>query len=111
MVIQQDAWLLIRERGLAPDEIHEIAAQGLGVPEARWRYQENGICLSDVRFYMELRARNLPTLQRMEAWKGRRRLFGLPPVRSAENHVDGVVERDRPTTQAAGPYVGSTGQR
>jgi hypothetical protein len=78
MVIQDDAWQVILKRRLAAGDIHEIAAQGLGVPEARWRYQERGVSLSDVRFFLELRTRNLTTPQRMEAWKARRELYGLP---------------------------------
>lgn len=80
MVIQDDAWQIILERGLAPHEIQEIAAQGLGVPEYRWHFHENGVSRSDVQFYLDMRARSLSPAQRLEIWRARRRLYGFTPV-------------------------------
>jgi len=84
MLIQNDAWRLIIQRELAADEIQEIAAQGLGSPEARWLYEDAGISLSDVEFYLHIRSAGMDRSDRLAAWKGRRDLYGVPALAAAE---------------------------
>jgi hypothetical protein len=98
MVIQDDAWHLIRKLWLNPDEISEIASQGLGVPEARWRGHERSISLSDVEFYLKLRKKKVPTSERMKIWKARRVLFGLPDSAVPEVWEPPARVRSQPIT-------------
>lgn len=95
MVIQDDAWQLILSRGLAPHEIQEISSQGLGVPEYRWHFHENGVSLSDVQFYLDLRARSLSAAQRLEIWQARRRLYGFTPVGTPDNGFLAAASAER----------------
>lgn len=84
MLIQNDAWRLIIQRELAADEMQEIAAQGLGSPEARWLHEDAGISLSDVEFYLHIKAAGMDRSDRLAAWKGRRDLFGIPALGAAD---------------------------
>ena len=84
MLIQNDAWRLIIQRDLGAAEIQEVAEQGLGSPEARWLYEDAGISLSDVEFYLHLKAAGMDRSDRLAAWKGRRDLYGVPALAAAE---------------------------
>ena len=83
MLIQNDAWRLIIQRDLTADDIQEIAAQGLGTPEARWLHEDAGVSLSDVEFYLHIKAAGMDRSDRLAAWKGRRDLYGVPALGAA----------------------------